>query len=137
MSSGVPARPSGTMRPSTAACASGVVRGGVVKGFTQAIFSGLTTHALAAVLEDLLLRHRDASGIYHLSSSPISKHDLLVRFNDALGLGITIVPDDDFHCDRSLDSTRFRQAFGYVPPSWDDMISDLKDWVPSVSIHAR
>jgi hypothetical protein len=27
--------------------------------------------------------------------------------------------------DRSLDSTRFRSEFGYVPPSWDKMLDEL------------
>ena len=60
-----------------------------------------------------------------MSSAPISKFDLLTKVNAALSLGTSITPDDDFHCDRSLDSTRFRREFGYVPPDWDTMIREL------------
>jgi dTDP-4-dehydrorhamnose reductase len=38
---------------------------------------------------------------------------------------VTIVPDDAVVCDRSLDSTRFRKAFGYSPPTWDFMLDEL------------
>lgn len=100
-------------------------RGGTVKGFARAIFSGVTTPEMARVIEKLLVDHPHASGLYHVSAEPISKHDLLVKLNDVLGLGITVVRDEEFHCDRSLDSTRFRSEFGYRPPSWDDMVSEL------------
>jgi dTDP-4-dehydrorhamnose reductase len=50
---------------------------------------------------------------------------LLRRLDAVLGLQVRIAPDDGFHCDRSLNSERFRAAFGYVPPSWDQMIAEL------------
>jgi len=63
-------------------------------------------------------------------SSPISKYDLLVKLRDALGWSdITIEPDDHFHCDRSLDGTRFQGEAGWVAPNWDEMVADLAlDW---------
>ncbi|HEY7758320.1 MAG TPA: SDR family oxidoreductase [Burkholderiales bacterium] len=100
-------------------------RGGAVKGFTRAIFSGFTTAELSRVIERLLTDHPAASGLYHVSSEPISKHDLLRRIDAALGLQVRIAPDDGFHCDRSLNSERFRAAFGYSPPSWDQMVAEL------------
>jgi len=45
--------------------------------------------------------------------------------NERLGRGVHIVPDDDFVCDRSLDSRKFRDEFGYTPPSWPDMVGEL------------
>jgi len=42
-----------------------------------------------------------------------------------LKLGTTIEANDEFVCDRSLDSSRFRTEFGYQPPSWDEMIAEL------------
>ena len=100
-------------------------RGGAVKGFTRAIFSGFTTAELSRVIERLLVDHPAASGLYHVSSEPISKYDLLRRIDAALGLQVRIAPDDAFHCDRSLNSERFRAAFGYAPPSWDQMVAEL------------
>ncbi len=101
-------------------------RGGTVKGFRQAIFSGFTTAEMSRIIGKLLAGHPGASGLYHVSSEPISKHDLLAKVNRALGLGITIEPDDSFRCDRSLDSGRFRAGFGYRPPPWDEMVAELR-----------
>jgi len=100
-------------------------RGGTVKGFRNAIFSGFTTHEMARIIERLLTRSPSAQGVYHVSSAPISKYDLLRDINRALRLGITIVPDDALRCDRSLDSSRFRREFDYLPPSWDEMVAEL------------
>lgn len=98
-----------------------------IKGFRRAIFSGFTTIELARVIERLLVEFPEASGLHHVSSDPISKYDLLSRIAAALDLPIQIEPDDDFFCDRSLDSTRFRASFDYRPPSWDAMIEELAD----------
>ena len=100
-------------------------RGGTVQGYRQAIFSGFTTAEMSRIIARLLAGHPGASGLYHVSSEPISKHELLVKINRALGLGITIEADDSFRCDRSLDSSRFRAEFGYRPPSWDEMVAEL------------
>jgi dTDP-4-dehydrorhamnose reductase len=100
---------------------------GRISGYRQAIFSGFTTKEVSRVIAMLLEEHPAASGLYHLSSSAISKHDLLVRLRDRLGRPIEIVPDDSVRIDRSLDSTRFRREFGYTPPSWDRMLEELAD----------
>jgi dTDP-4-dehydrorhamnose reductase len=98
---------------------------GSVRGFRKAIFSGFTTLEIARIVELLLTRFPRASGVYHVSSAPISKYDLLGLVKKRLGLGVEIVPYDDFVCDRSLDSTRFRSEFGYEPASWEAMIAEL------------
>ena len=100
-------------------------RGKVIKGYRKAIFSGFTTAELARIIERLLTEHPDTAGLYHVSAAPISKFDLLSRLNSRLRLDIRIEPDDSFVCDRSLDSSRFRRDFAYVPPSWDKMLDEL------------
>lgn len=97
-----------------------------VKGFRNAIYSGFTTHEMARIIEHMLVNHPDASGIYHVSSAPISKYDLLCMINTTLGLDVEILPDEEFRCDRSLDSTKFKKAFDYVPPSWPFMVRELE-----------
>jgi len=67
----------------------------------------------------------EAQGLYHVSTEPISKHDLLTMIKEQLGLEIAIVPDGSFRCDRSLDSRRFRTEFGYSPPSWPALVAEL------------
>jgi dTDP-4-dehydrorhamnose reductase len=102
-----------------------LAQSGTIRGFRRAIFSGFTTAELARVIEMLLVHHPEASGVYNASTEPISKYDLLVGIRDRLGRDVEIVPDDDFHCDRSLDSARFRAEFGYTPPSWDRLLDEL------------
>jgi dTDP-4-dehydrorhamnose reductase len=96
-----------------------------IPGYRNAIFSGFTTKELSRVIEKLLLKHPRASGLYHLSSSTTSKYDLLRRLKTKLGRDTEIIPDDAVRIDRSLDSTRFRQEFSYIPPSWDEMLDEL------------
>jgi len=98
---------------------------GSIRGFRKAIFSGFTTIEMARIIELLLTRFPGAAGLYHVSSEPITKFDLLGLVKKRLGLAVEIAPYDDFVCDRSLDSTRFRSEFGYRPPDWRTMVSEL------------
>jgi len=98
---------------------------GTVKGYRKAIFSGFTTIEMARIIESLLVQYPQASGLYHVSSAPISKLDLLTRLRAKLELPVQIEPDESLGIDRSLDSTRFRNEFGYMPPAWDDMLEEL------------
>ena len=102
---------------------------GPVKGFTRAIYTGFTTLEMSRIIEKMLVEHPEASGVYHVSSDPINKYELLLLFRDKLGHRIEIFPDNNFVCDRSLNSTRFRQEFNYNPPTWEAMIAELNDQV--------
>jgi len=96
-----------------------------IKGFKKAIFSGFTTQELSRIIEMILTQHPYTSGIYHVSSDPISKFDLLSLIKEGLNLPVEIIPDKSFVCDRSLDSSKFRQEFSYNPPTWEEMVSEL------------
>ena len=98
---------------------------GTVKGFTKAIFTGFTTMELCRIIEMLAMKYPQASGMYHVSSEPISKYDLLLMIKNGLKLPTDIKPDDSFECDRSLNSSKFRLEFNYIPPGWDQMIEEL------------
>jgi dTDP-4-dehydrorhamnose reductase len=103
---------------------------GRVKGFTRAVFSGFTTQELARIVERILVQHGDLSGLWHVSAEPIDKYRLLTSLAGALGRrGVEIEPDAALACDRSLDSTPFRQRTGYEPPSWDTMLAELANAV--------
>lgn len=96
-----------------------------VKGYTNAIFSGLPTRTLAEVIAKVLSDHPDLHGLYHVSSQPINKHDLLTLIRDAYGKQIEIVPDDAVRIDRSLDSRRFAEATGITMPSWPELVEAM------------
>lgn len=99
---------------------------GSVKGFTKAIYTGFTTIEMSRIIEKMLLDHPLASGVYHVSSEPINKFDLLQLIKVTFGHNVEILPCDEFVCDRSLDSSRFREEFGYIPPDWPKMIREMR-----------
>lgn len=96
---------------------------GRTKGYRQAIFSGLPTVELARVIRDFVLPRPELRGLYHVSAAPIAKYDLLKLVAEVYGKVIEIEPDDAVRIDRSLNSDRFRQATGYAPPSWPDLVA--------------
>ena len=99
---------------------------GTIRGFRRAIYTGLTTAAMARLVARLLEQHADLQGLWHVASAPITKYDLLVHLAKALGrTDVEIMPDDEFACDRSLQAERFFRATGYRAPSWDDMLAEL------------
>jgi len=96
---------------------------GTIRGYKKAIFTGFTTDEISRVIEDYIIPHPELSGVYQVSSDPITKYDLLMLAQKHYHKDdVEIFPDEDFFCDRSLDSTRFRQATGYCPPNWSEMI---------------
>lgn len=100
---------------------------GRIKGFKGAIFSGFTTMELSRIIDSLISAPPERWGLYHVSSNPISKYDLLVMLRDALGRDLEIEPDVAYQCNRSLDSSLFRATFGYTPPDWSSMIRELAE----------
>lgn len=98
---------------------------GTARGWTGAIYSGLTTPELARIILNVLGSEADLHGLWHVSADPISKFDLLAKLRDALGLHLELIPDGSVTIDRSMLSQRFRLAASYSPPSWDEMVAEL------------
>ncbi len=101
-----------------------------LKGFTRAVFSGLTTQEFTKVIRDMVMPDVSLKGLWHLSADPIDKYTLLTKASEKLGWDVDLTPSDELVIDRSLDSTRFRQRTGWTPPSWDEMLAELaREWV--------
>ena len=96
-----------------------------VKGFKRAIYTGFTTMALAAVIDDIVKNHPTMSGLYQVASEPINKFDFLCALRDAMSVEITIEPETGFFIDRSLTCEKFKNRTGFTPPSWASMIEQL------------
>jgi dTDP-4-dehydrorhamnose reductase len=90
--------------------------------YTRAIFSGFPTIVLADLIRDVVIPHPDLHGIYHMATRPISKFDLLQLVARRYGKAIELIPDDRASPDRSLVAERFRQATGYLPPDWPELV---------------
>ena len=98
---------------------------GRIKGYRQAFFNGFTTRALCDIILDIITRHKSLKGLYHISSEPIDKFSLLSMVTEIYGLNVEIEPDEEFVCDRRLNSKRFRESTGFKPDSWRKMITQI------------
>ncbi len=96
-----------------------------VPGFTRARFSGLTTLALSRVIAGLLRDGPELTGLYHVAAEPIAKYDLLDLLRKAFHRKLELEPRPEPAIDRTLDGTRFREAAGFEPIAWPEMIEEL------------
>jgi dTDP-4-dehydrorhamnose reductase len=99
-----------------------------VRGFRRAVFSGVPTVELARIIRDHVLPHPELHGLYQVSADPIDKFTLLGLVGKTYDHAIGITPDDTLVIDRSLDSSRFRAATGYQPPSWPELVQRMRDF---------
>jgi dTDP-4-dehydrorhamnose reductase len=97
-------------------------RGGSVSGFKNAIFSGFPTVIFSEIIGDIIEKHMNLKGLYHVSSEAINKYDLLCLINEKYKSEIEIIKDETFRIDRSLDSTKFSSETGFISKTWDVMI---------------
>lgn len=100
-------------------------RGSRVRGYSQAIYSGFTTLALAEIIAQIIETNTHLTGLYQVSSDPINKFDLLCLLREHFVIPIEIEPFADFRLDRSLNSQQFRAKSRIMIPSWSDMIKKM------------
>lgn len=100
---------------------------GEVKGFTKAIWTGVTTLTLAKAMERAL--EENLTGLYNLvNNESINKFELLKLFNKYMkGNSLDISPSDKISVDKSLINNR--KDFSFVVPSYEDMVIEMKGWI--------
>lgn len=109
-----------------------------LRGFTKAIFSGLTTRALSEVIRDVVVPDATLCGLWHVAAEPIDKYTLLSQLAGLLGWDVDLMPSENPVIDRSLDGTRFRERTGWTPPTWDAMLEALaEDYTLGADRHLR
>jgi len=95
---------------------------GEISGYTNAIWSGVTTLELAKAVK-WSIDHR-VTGLYHVTNNAvISKFELLRLFKKYTKIDINIIPFAGEHVDKSFIDTRL--LIGYRVPSYEDMISNM------------
>lgn len=97
------------------------------QGYSKVVYSGFPTIELSHIIADHIIPNNDLTGIYHVSSNPISKYDLLKLVAKKYNKTIEMKPYDSFIQDRSLDSSLFRKLTGYIPPSWSELIDKMHE----------
>lgn len=100
---------------------------GTIRGYTKAMWTGLTTLELAKAME--YAAKVKATGLYNMVyKESISKFDLLKLFNNYLRNNeLVIEPFDGFVADKSLVRTRFE--FDYLIPDYEKMVFELSEWI--------
>lgn len=112
--------------------------GGTVSGYTNAIFSGLTTNALSDVIATIITDYPEMRGVWHVASEPISKYDLLKLVKTVYNLSIEIQPDNSVVMDRSLNGNKLRENTNIIIPSWQTMIEQMhQDPTPYATMRSK
>lgn len=102
----------------------------IVKGFTNAIYTGLTTIEISKIISEKVIPNTELHGTYQLASAPINKCQLLNLVKEIYNKNIEIQPDDSFFCDRSMLGKKFATRTNYQSPSWRTLITEMqKDWM--------
>ena len=97
-----------------------------VKGFANAIWTGLTTLEYAKTIERLL--NQKAHGVFQAApQEPISKYELLRLFEKQFSGGRTIVKVDNNRVDKSL--VPFWGGYEIPTPSYEEQITEMKHWI--------
>lgn len=100
---------------------------GPVRGYSGAIWTGLTTLELAKAMERAA--SEDVHGLVNMvPPASISKLDLLRLFNESLrGSSVEIVPDGSVQLDKTLVRTNFDSSFR--PAGYSEQVAEMAEWV--------
>lgn len=100
---------------------------GAIRGYTKAIWTGISTLTLAKAMEQALIEN--LTGLYNLvNNETINKYELLRLFNKYMkGNAIEIIPSDTLSLDKSLVNNR--TDFSFAIPSYEEMIAELAGWI--------
>jgi dTDP-4-dehydrorhamnose reductase len=98
-----------------------------IEGYSKVFYSGITTVRMGKILNQILKKNLNLSGIYNISSTPISKFDLLVKLSNAFNLNVDIKQNKNNKSNKVLISEKFTEITGIYPPNWDDLISEFEE----------
>lgn len=100
---------------------------GTIKGYTKAIWTGVTTLTLAKAMERAL--ETNLTGLYNLvNNESISKYNLLCLFNEYFRNNeLTVLKSESLVLDKTL--IHKRTDFDFIIPTYEQMIAEMKQWV--------
>ena len=100
---------------------------GEVKGYSNALWTGVTTLQLAKFIEDLIDKP-DITGLVHYTNNIIiSKLNILKLISLVFNKKIDIISFGDYYVDKSLVNTR--SDIDFVIPDYETMIRELFDFM--------
>ena len=98
-----------------------------IEGYKNVIYSGVTSIWMGKLIRHILNYNIDLTGIYNISSLPISKYDLLNKLSESFNLNVDISANSYIKSNKVLISKKFTEITGINPPNWDDLIIEFKE----------
>jgi len=96
-----------------------------VNGYTNVIYSGITTFRMANYVDKIIRDFPDMHGIYNVSSNSITKYELVNLFNSYFNNESSIIPDNSYTSNKDLDSSKFYKDTGLIKPNWKELVEEL------------
>jgi dTDP-4-dehydrorhamnose reductase len=97
-----------------------------IKGYNKVIYSGVTTISMAKLVLRIIDEYPKMAGLYNVSSSEISKYNLLQLLNTHFNTNVDIISDDSYSSNKTLDSSLFYEKTGFKKPDWHELVLELK-----------
>ena len=98
-----------------------------IKGFNKVIYSGITTTKMAEIVLKLIDQYQNLSGVYNISSKPISKFELLKLWNNLFDINANIEIDNNYTSNKNLISDNFYRTISMEQPDWVELSSQLNN----------
>ena len=96
-----------------------------IDGYSRVLYSGITTVKMGKIINKILKQNINLTGIYNISSTAISKFELLHKLSDAFSLNVDITENKNIKSNKVLNSKKFAEITGIKTPDWDDLISEF------------
>ena len=103
----------------------------IIKGYSNAIWSGVTTVELAKFIVFLIKYDIKLSGLLHLvNNASINKKNLMELFKRYYNKHLPISDDPSVILDKSIISI-YKLPLGYQVPSYETMVEEMAKWIES------
>lgn len=97
-----------------------------IKGFTNAMYSGISTTYMSKVIGDIISDHPGLNGLYNLGMpEPISKYNLLCFAREAFNIDVDILKDPGFSTMPTLNGNKLSGIMNLAIPTWKEMMNEL------------
>jgi dTDP-4-dehydrorhamnose reductase len=96
-----------------------------IKGFNKVIYSGVTTTKMAEIVLKLIDQYPKLSGVYNISSKPISKFELLKLWNNLFDINANIEIENSYTSNKNLISDNFYRTISMEQPDWVELSRQL------------
>lgn len=101
----------------------------IIEGYKNAFFNGLTTLELSKIIyKYFICKNYFPKILINISSSKISKYDLLNHISLIYKKKIKIEENYQYKIDRTLNNSKFLKLTDYKIKSWYTMIKESKDF---------